>query len=64
MSSTRHPAVEKTEDSRFGKVVRGKYTPCSLELLISHGTAFFSHNKTALADLSAAETISRTGRIT
>jgi hypothetical protein len=30
--------------------------------LISYGTMFFSHNKTASAGLSAAETISRTGR--
>lgn len=29
MSSTRHPAVEKIEDSRFGKAVRGK---CNLEI--------------------------------
>jgi len=28
--------------------------------LISHGTVFFSHNKTAPAGLSAAKTISRT----
>jgi hypothetical protein len=34
-------------------------SPCSLEL-ISHGTIFFSHNKTVLAGLSAAETIQRT----
>jgi hypothetical protein len=29
--------------------------------LISHGTMFFSHNKTASVGLSAAETISRIG---
>jgi hypothetical protein len=34
--------------------------PCSLELLISHDTMFFSHNKTVSADLSTVETISRT----
>jgi hypothetical protein len=33
-----------------------KKKPCSLELLISHNTIFFSHNKTVLAGLSAAET--------
>jgi len=31
---------------------------CSLEL-ISHGTIFFSHSKSASAGLSAAETISQ-----
>ena len=34
---------------------------CSLKL-ISHGTLFFSHNKTVLADLSAVKTISRITR--
>jgi hypothetical protein len=29
--------------------------------LISHGTVFFSHNKTTSVGLSAAETISQTG---
>jgi hypothetical protein len=39
------------------------YHPVRLNLssrLISHGTMFFSHNKTASAGLSAAETIQRT----
>jgi hypothetical protein len=35
-----------------------------LELLISHGTMFFSHNKTVSAGFSAAETISRTRQLT
>jgi hypothetical protein len=37
---------------------------CELALsvwLISHGTIFFSHNKTTRADLSATETIQQTG---
>jgi hypothetical protein len=29
------------------------YSPCSLELLISYGTIFFSHNKTTSDSLSA-----------
>jgi hypothetical protein len=35
--------------------------PCSLELLISYGIIFFSHNKTTPVGLSAVKTISRTG---
>jgi hypothetical protein len=38
------------------------YSPCSLEL-INPDTIFFSHNKTASAGLSTAETISRRGRL-
>jgi hypothetical protein len=34
--------------------------PCSLELFISYGTIFFSHNKTVSVSLSAAKTINRT----
>jgi hypothetical protein len=38
-------------------------SPCLLELLISHDTIFFPHNKTALAGLSTAETTNRTGQL-
>jgi hypothetical protein len=41
--------------------VLSSVAPCLLELLISPGTVFFSHNETTSADLSAAETINRTG---
>jgi hypothetical protein len=35
-----------------------------LACLISHGPIFFSHNKSALVDLSTVKTISRTTRMT
>jgi hypothetical protein len=38
---------------------RSRYSYCSLKF-ISHGTIFFSHNKTVPINLSAAETIQRT----
>jgi hypothetical protein len=48
--------MEKAQQQAAGTMHQA--LPSSLELLISHVTVFFSHNKTASIGLSAVEIIS------
>jgi hypothetical protein len=58
---THHRSSKSSVTSHLSQRLGAQY-PCSLELLTSHGTVFFSHNKTISIGLSAVKTISRTAK--